>query len=173
MSAFQRRTPGGGAAPAHGVRAASYSAPVPLMSTGIAALDDILCGGGILAGSVLLLVPCAETGTGAAAMLGAPAVRDTAQAAFDAMGVAAAEPYTDLFLAYSAAQGIASQHVTVVIGPSSDHFLKHLMGRATEADDEKEVDTEAMQRMKIAWRYDQLQRVDAPLQERKEGRSFC
>ena len=87
------------------------------------------------------------------------------------MAVAAAEPYTDLFLAYSAAQGIASQHVTVVVGPSSGHFLKNLMGRATEAEEEKEVDIEAMQRMKIAWRYDQLQRVDTPLQERKEGTS--
>ena len=84
MSVFQRRTRTAAGAPPEGVRAASYSAPVPLLSTGIAALDDILCGGGVLAGSVLLFVPCAETGTASPAELGAPASGGTARAAFDA-----------------------------------------------------------------------------------------
>ena len=54
MSAFRRRTtaPGHARTPPEGVKAAPYDAPVPLLSTGIAALDDIMCGGGVLAGSV-------------------------------------------------------------------------------------------------------------------------
>lgn len=173
MSVFQRRTQAGGLAPASGVRAASYSAPVPLMSTGIAALDDILCGGGILAGSLLVLVPCSETGNASAAQLGAPSVRARARAAHDAQSAAAADPYTDLFLAYAAAQGLASRHVTVVIGPHTATFVGGLMGRATDdsATDET-VDEESFQRMKIAWRYDKLKRVDAPFQPKTEA-TFC
>ena len=74
MSAFRRRTTATGhaRAPPEGVKAAPYDAPVPLLSTGIAALDDIMCGGGVLAGSVLGFVPCAGTANEPAAMLGAP-----------------------------------------------------------------------------------------------------
>lgn len=174
MSVFQRRRPAAAAPPPEGIRPASYSAPVPLMSTGVAALDDILCGGGILAGSLLAFVPCAGTGTAAPALLGAPAVDEAAHAAWDAMQVAAAEPYTDLFLAYTAAQGLDSGHVTVVIGPNPDAFVQGLMRRADGGapPEREEKSEEELQRLKIAWRYDRMQRVDAPFQG-DDAAAFC
>ncbi|WFC95801.1 Elongator subunit elp4 [Malassezia brasiliensis] len=173
MSVFQRRTRAAAGAPPEGVRAAPYSAPVPLLSMGVAALDDILCGGGVLAGSVVLFVPCAETGTASPAELGAPAAGGAARAAFDAPRTAAAEPYTDLFLGYTAAQGLASRHVTVVVGPHASSFVGTLMGRATDdAVTEEAAPAEQMQDMKIAWRYNQMQRVAAPPVRAKEA-AFC
>lgn len=159
MSAFRRRTsaPAQGRAPAAGVKPAPYDAPVPLLSSGVAALDDILCGGGVLAGSVLGFVPCAGTASESAAMLGAPTLGGDLAATCNPMAYAAAEAYTDLFLSYVTAQGLASHHVNVVIGDAADAFVHHLMSPADGTDEEKSKEalpTDSMQRMKIAWRYD-------------------
>ena len=113
MSAFRRRTtaPGHARAPPEGVKAAPYDAPVPLLSTGIAALDDIMCGGGVLAGSVLGFVPCAGTANEPAAMLGAPMLGGDLSATYNDATYSAAEAYTDLFLGYFTAQGLSLIHI--------------------------------------------------------------
>lgn len=157
MSAFRRRTTATGhaRAPPEGVKAAPYDAPVPLLSTGIAALDDIMCGGGVLAGSVLGFVPCAGTANEPAAMLGAPMLGGDLSATYNDATYSAAEAYTDLFLGYSIAQGLASHHMIVVIGDSADVFVHQLMGLAesTEANENDHDVVGDMQQMKIAWRY--------------------
>lgn len=157
MSAFRRRTtaPEHARTPPEGVKAAPYDAPVPLLSTGIAALDDIMCGGGVLAGSVLGFVPCAGTANEPAALLGAPLLGGDMSATYDDATYSAAEAYTDLFLGYFTAQGLASHHMNVVIGDSADIFVHQLMSQAESAE-ANENETEMvgdMQRMKIAWRY--------------------
>ena len=178
MSAFRRFT----SSPSHarkapeGVRSAPYDAPVPLLSTGIPALDDIMCGGGILAGSMLAFVPCASTANESAAMLGAPMLGGDLHATYDDAAYSAAEAYTDLFLGYVTAEGLASHHVNVVIGESAESFVSQLMSQADESEetsssagskvsasssstpkDSTHV-AEDMQRMKIAWRYGQQPR---------------
>ena len=178
MSAFRRFT----SSPSHarkvpeGVRSAPYDAPVPLLSTGIPALDDIMCGGGILAGSMLAFVPCASTANESAAMLGAPMLGGDLHATYDDAAYSAAEAYTDLFLGYVTAEGLASHHVNVVIGESAESFVSQLMSQADESEetsssagskvsasssstpkDSTHV-AEDIQRMKIAWRYGQQPR---------------
>lgn len=156
-----------------GVRSAPFIAPVPLLSTGISALDDILCGGGILAGSVLSLVPCAGTANVSAAELGASARGSELGAVFNEQILAAADVYTDLFLSYVAAQGLASEHHCVVIGESASSFVTHLMGRVDDPEApnmdryveraaEPEPSAESLQRMKIAWRYDHTKPAPPP-----------
>lgn len=178
MSAFRRFTssPGHARKAPEGVRSAPYDAPVPLLSTGIPALDDIMCGGGILAGSMLAFVPCASTANESAAMLGAPMLGGDLHATYDDAAYSAAEAYTDLFLGYVTAEGLASHHVNVVIGESVESFVSQLMSQADESEetsssagskvsasssstpkDSTHV-TEDMQRMKIAWRYGQQPR---------------
>lgn len=185
MSAFRRRTAAAPvAAPIEGVRQASYNAPVPLLSTGVPALDDIMCGGGVLAGSMLLFVPCAETATGAIAELGAPRMSSELQVAHNDQRVSAAESYTDLLLAYTTAQGIASHHTTVVAGEAADTFVTHLMGRAEDPDglnsdslvpveeeQSSEPTPEQAQRLKIAWRYDRLRAPQTA--ELANANNFC
>lgn len=175
MSAFRRRAGRAGDAPTpKGVRTAPFIAPVPLLSTGIPALDDILCGGGILAGSVLTLVPCAGTANGSVAELGAPAKGGELGAVFNEQILSAADVYTDLFLSYVTAQGLASEHHCVVLGESASSFVTHLMGRVDDPEApnmdryveraaESEPSAESMQRMKIAWRYDQSKPAPPPL----------
>ncbi|SHO79688.1 Uncharacterized protein MSYG_4038 [Malassezia sympodialis ATCC 42132] len=174
MSAFRRRAGRAGDTPApKGVRNAPFIAPVPLLSTGISALDDILCGGGILAGSVLTLVPCAGTANVSAAELGASAQGGEFGAVFNEQILSAADVYTDLFLSYVTAQGLASEHHCVVIGESASSFVTHLMGRVDDPEApnmdryveraaESEPSAESLQRMKIAWRYEQPKPAPPP-----------
>lgn len=167
MSAFQRRSAASGGVQAEGVRPAPYRAPVPLLSTGVSALDDILCGGGVLSGTILAFVPCAGTANLPVAQLSAPLRGDEWRATHDEGAVAAAEAYTDLFLSYIAAQGIASRHTTVVIGEAADVFVSRLMAPADEATAQTDESTEATKadgapRMKIAWRYEKAARSAPP-----------
>ncbi|WFD36712.1 Elongator subunit elp4 [Malassezia cuniculi] len=171
MSAFRRRTPAatGGAQAAPGVRTPSYSSPVPLLSTGIPALDDIMSGGGVLSGSLVVFVPCDQTAASSLAEIGGKSAADLGAAAA-AAAAAAADAYTDLFLSYATAQGLVSRHVTAVAGFDTDSFCAALMGTAGDDAAEPPVPQESG-KMSIAWRYDQLQRIDAPFQRGDEA--FC
>lgn len=162
MSAFRRRTPAGSAPAAPGVRTPPYSSPVPLVSTGIPALDDIMSGGGVLSGSLVVFVPCEQTAAASLAEIGAKAT--------PSIGDAAADAYTDLFLSYATAQGLVSRHLTAVAGFDTDAFCKALMGTAGDDTPEQSV-VQENERMNIAWRYDQLQRIDAPFQRGDDA--FC
>ena len=134
-----------------------------------------MCGGGILAGSMLAFVPCASTANESAAMLGAPMLGGDLHATYDDAAYSAAEAYTDLFLGYVTAEGLASHHVNVVIGESAESFVSQLMSQADESEDTSSAGSKSsasssstskdsthvagdMQRMKIAWRYGQQPR---------------
>ena len=170
MSVFKRRGAAAGSAAPAGTRAAPFSSPAPLLSTGISALDDIMCGGGVLSGSLVLFVPFANTAAASVAQLGAPSSASGASDGMASMQVAAADAYTELFLAYVLAQGLASQHVSAVAGEAADTFVNHLMGEAdagapssqTERKSGPQEAAESMGKLNIAWRYDKLQRLESP-----------
>ncbi|EPQ29073.1 uncharacterized protein PFL1_03362 [Pseudozyma flocculosa PF-1] len=141
MSSFKRRGTSAAAAsswPA-GVRPSSFSSPVPLVSTGVPALDDILSGGGLSSGSILTIIPATGTAALSAAQIGSSATSAAARAESDHISRAAAEPYAELLLAYSVAQGIAARHRGIAIGESVDSFAHSLMARAGDFD-EKELE---------------------------------
>lgn len=140
MSSFKRRVnPTSGSAPLPlpaGVKPSSFSSPVPLVSTGVPALDDLLSGGGLSSGSDLLLLPASGTAAHSAAHTGASTSTPSATAETDHAARALAEPYLDLLLGYSVAQGIASSHANIVIGEDAAGFTSGLMARAGDLDDQ-------------------------------------
>ncbi|CDW98727.1 hypothetical protein [Sporisorium scitamineum] len=139
MSSFKRRVnaASGSAIPAPlpaGVKPSSFSSPVPLISTGVPALDDLLSGGGLSSSSDLLILPFTGTAAQSAAQIGTSST-PAASAETDHASRAAAEPYVELLLGYSIAQGIASDHVGVVIGEDVRGLLGGLMARAGDLDE--------------------------------------
>ncbi|WFD32541.1 Elongator subunit elp4 [Malassezia sp. CBS 17886] len=192
MAVFRRRgAPGRTAAPPRGMRAASFHAPVPLLSTGVAAVDDIVCGGGVFAGSLLLFVPCVGTATASPAQLGAASLSGDYSALSHSAAASAAEAYTDLLLAYGTAQGIVSKHTVLVISDAPASFVSSLMGYVGDEDvasgggDTEEPGahgagrgdpdslTAETERMKIAWRYDVKPQLRAPRTEHSSEDEFC
>lgn len=139
MSSFKRRAnPASGSASAPlppGVKPSSFSSPVPLVSTGVPALDDLLSGGGLSSGSDLLIIPASGTAAQSAAQIGASCSTTVASAETDHAARAAAEPYTELLLGYSVAQGIASGHHGVVVGEDVGGLVGGLMARAGDLDE--------------------------------------
>lgn len=129
MSSFKRRLPASSGPLPTGVRASAFSSPVPLLSTGVPAIDDLLSGGGISSGALFLLVPSIGTGVSTAASAGA-GPGPSARATEDEAARTAAEPYAELMLAYGVAQGIAAKQTGVVIGEDADGFVQGLMGKA-------------------------------------------
>lgn len=137
MSSFKRHGTAAVAALPAGVRPSSFSSPVPLISTGVSALDDILSGGGLSSGSVLAILPATGTAAQSAAQIGASSSSASSAAETDHVARSAAEPYVELLLAYSIAQGIAAQHRGVVIGEAGSSFVKGLMARAGDLDEQQ------------------------------------
>ncbi|EST06654.2 Elongator complex protein 4 [Kalmanozyma brasiliensis GHG001] len=141
MSSFKRRiNPSSGSSaslplPA-GVKPSSFSSPVPLISTGVPALDDLLSGGGLSSSSSLLVFPSTGTAAQSAAQIGSSSSTPAASAETDHAARAAAEPYAELLLSYSIAQGIASDHINIVIGEDVWGLVNGLMARAGDLDDQ-------------------------------------
>ncbi|SNX84124.1 uncharacterized protein MEPE_02832 [Melanopsichium pennsylvanicum] len=139
MSSFKRRVnPASGSSLTLlpiGVKPSSFSSPVPLISTGIPALDDLLSGGGLSSGSDLLIIPATGSAAQSAAQIGASSSTPATSVETDHATRAAAEPYVDLLLGYSIAQGIASGHSNVVIGQDADGLVRNLMARAGNLDE--------------------------------------
>ncbi|PWN49748.1 hypothetical protein IE53DRAFT_345351 [Violaceomyces palustris] len=139
MSSFKRRGASAQSAPLPpGVKPSSFSSPVPLLSTGVPALDDILSGGGLSSGSIFVLIPATGTAAGSSSQIGAAANTPASQAEQDHIARAAAEPYAELILAYSIAQGIASKHCGIIMGENAESFVNGIMGRAGDVE-EKEI----------------------------------
>jgi len=67
-------------------------------------------------------------------MLGAPMLGGDLHATYDDAAYSAAEAYTDLFLGYVTAEGLASHHVNVVIGESVECISAHEPGRRVRGD---------------------------------------
>ncbi|KAE8217857.1 hypothetical protein CF326_g9319, partial [Tilletia indica] len=160
MSSFKRRTPAATASATVGIAitpssslpiglkpSPTSSLPQPLLSTGITALDDLIAGRGIPSSTTLLLIP-----------------EDYASSSVgDPWTVIAAEPYTDLILAYGIAQGIAHQHTNIIIGQQPALFCNSLMARIGDGDILPSTTTAAAQssidtsdQLKIAFRYANL-----------------
>ncbi|KAN0060274.1 Elongator subunit elp4 [Thecaphora frezii] len=139
MSSFKRRGASAAAATAWppGVRPSSFSSPVPLVSTGVPALDDILSGGGLSSGSLFTILPTTATAALSAAQIGSAATTAAARAESDHIARAAAEPYAELILAYAVAQGIAAKHRGLAIGEDVDTFSCNLMARAGDLEDKE------------------------------------
>lgn len=137
MSSFKRHGAAAAAVLPAGVRPSSFSSPVPLISTGVSALDDILSGGGLSSGSVLAILPATGTAAQSAAQLGASSSSPSSAAETDHVARSAAEPYVELLLAYSVAQGIAAQHRGVIIGEAGSAFVQGLMARAGDLDEQQ------------------------------------
>ncbi|KAK0553563.1 Elongator subunit elp4 [Tilletia horrida] len=170
MSSFKRRVPAVASSvgshastsaaaqlPA-GVRpSATSSLPQPLLSTGIASLDDLVAGRGIPSGTSLLLIPEAYAASSSSS---------TNSSSRDPWTVNTAEPYTDLLLAYSLAQGIAHQHHNLVITQHPQPLLQSLMARIGDSSQDAPpaqadaAQTEQPQQpqdsLKIAFRYANL-----------------
>ncbi|KDN45922.1 hypothetical protein K437DRAFT_256441 [Tilletiaria anomala UBC 951] len=108
-----------------GVKPSTYSSPVPVVSTGIAALDDIISGSGLPSGSLLLLIP--STGTNPL-----PPVATGAPEALDSLALSAAEPYNELVLQYGIAQGLYAGHANIVIGECAEQLANSVMARIGE-----------------------------------------
>lgn len=119
-----------------GVKPSSFSSPVPLVSTGVPALDDLLSGGGLSAGSELLIIPASGTAAQSAAQIGSSSSTPAATAETDHAARTAAEPYVELLLGYSVAQGIASGHHGIVVGEDVGGLVGGLMARAGDLDDQ-------------------------------------
>ncbi|KAE8265287.1 hypothetical protein A4X09_0g6697 [Tilletia walkeri] len=159
MSSFKRRTPAATASATVGIATTptsclpiglrpspTSSLPQPLLSTGITALDDLIAGRGIPSSTTLLLIP-----------------EDYASSSVgDPWTVIAAEPYTDLILAYGIAQGIAHQHTNIIIGQQPALFCNSLMAKIGDGDIPPTTTTAAQSsndtsdQLKIAFRYANL-----------------
>ena len=137
MSSFKRRGTAAASALPAGVRPSSFSSPVPLVSTGVPALDDILSGGGLSSASLFAIIPTTGTAALSASQIGASATTPAAQAESDHISRSAAEPYTELLLAYSLAQGIASKHTSLAIGEDVSGFASSIMARAGDVEDKE------------------------------------
>ncbi|KAE8219314.1 hypothetical protein CF319_g6968 [Tilletia indica] len=158
MSSFKRRTPAASTATVGIATTPSSSLPIglkpsptsslpqPLLSTGITALDDLIAGRGIPSSTTLLLIP---------EDYASPSVGDP-------WTVIAAEPYTDLILAYGIAQGIAHQHTNIIIGQQPALFCNSLMARIGDGDilptttAAAQSSTDTSDQLKIAFRYANL-----------------
>ncbi|KAJ2817825.1 Elongator subunit elp4, partial [Coemansia furcata] len=138
MSSFKKRVPASQPKPPPATRVNPHSAQL-LVSTGVPALDDVL-GGGLPVGGVLLIEQDRQTG------------------------------YSNTLLSYFASQAIAAGHKLCIVNADRDVNLGSQLpgwagvsrsasesgtGTGTEAEQ-----SDATDKMQIAWRYQNLPRVD-------------
>ncbi len=109
-----------------GLKIPLFSSPVPLLSTGVPALDDLLSGAGLQCGSVFLLVP--TTGTHPRPPTTGPPEE------LDSLALYAAEGYVELAAKYGVAQGLWAGHTNLVIGDGAETLVEGLMQRIGEGE---------------------------------------
>ena len=139
MSAFKRKAPATRTASLPGTRPCPSSPFTQLTSTGIPSLDDVLGGGLPLSCSLLTLAPDPHSA------------------------------YGELVVKYFAAQGLAAGHALIVVDGAPEEVLKEgrwLPGPSVAAKDavkgeerEGEEAAEEGGKVKIAWRYENMKRV--------------
>ncbi|KAG5639382.1 hypothetical protein H0H81_003526 [Sphagnurus paluster] len=136
MSSFKRKGPIKQAPNYPGTRPSPASPSILITSTGIPSLDDILGGGIPLSCSLIIAAPDIHSS------------------------------YGDLVQKYFTAQGLNCRHQLCVIDDNAEAFVKDIMwiprgrhGATPEAvpeEDEKIRLTQGAQKIKIAWRYEQM-----------------
>lgn len=166
MPSFKRREPAASAnrvKPACGLRPAPYPSGVPLFSTGVASLDDVLTGSGLPSSSILLLCPA----LGLATITGQAEEpeternvklkpRDLASGSNQTLdALQAAENVALDLLSYGVAQGLVSRHETLVIGKDARRrLIERVPGRAVARDYNNGKDqTKEAEDLTIAFRY--------------------
>lgn len=137
MSSFKRKS-SAKTSLAPGTRVSPSSASTLITSTGIPSLDDILGGGLPLTCSLLVLAPDSHSA------------------------------YGELVQKYFVAQGLVSGHCICVVDDRADDFIKDCMwtprgstGNVPAPSAEDEEDEKAGQhddKIKIAWRYEQMKK---------------
>lgn len=136
MSSFKRRVSPSVQKPEQlpaGTRTSPSLASVLLTSTGIPSLDDILGGGIQLGTDFLVLSPDPHSG------------------------------YGELIQKYFIAQGLAIRHDTYVFDPNAKQFVESCMWATDrpiggEYQDPEEESTDNVGKVKIAWRYEAMQK---------------
>ncbi|KAF7784477.1 hypothetical protein Agabi119p4_642 [Agaricus bisporus var. burnettii] len=155
MSSFKRK--GSAKSPTlpsySGTRPCPTSSSTTITSTGIPSLDDILGGGLPLSCSMLILAPDYHSS------------------------------YGSLVQKYFVAEGLASGHRVVLVDSDPKNFVRDLMwyqsnsttagsrgssgdrsGRGGDSDAEAEQTTDGDQKIKIAWRYEQMKRFQTSVE---------
>jgi len=132
-SSFKRRIPSKTSSLPSGVRASpsssTTSSSLPLFSTGLTAIDDLISGRGQPSSSSLLLIPSTNTATSL--------TKDSDSS--DHLSRAASEPYTELILAYGVAQAINAKQKVVLVGTDLQSFTTGLMGKIGQEEEDEEL----------------------------------
>ncbi|UZJ51067.1 hypothetical protein CBS101457_000387 [Exobasidium rhododendri] len=146
MPSFKRREPASNQQKlANGLRPAPYPSPVPLFSTGLASLDDVLSGSGLPSSSVLAICPALGLATLSTheeeqeRTLQKSSAASGSDQTLDALK-AAEEVALDL-MSYSVAQSLVASQETLVIGKGARKLIRDRMpGKATSRDYSQSVD---------------------------------
>lgn len=143
----------------NGLKPAPYPSIVPLFSTGLASLDDVLSGSGLPSSSILALCPA----LGLATLTSDEQNQDSLQAKPTSIAsgssqtleaLKAAEDVALDLLSYSIAQGLIAGHEQVVIGRESRNVVQdRIPSRATARDYGQTPEEKSDDSMTIAFRY--------------------
>ncbi|KAH7883766.1 PAXNEB-domain-containing protein [Phlebopus sp. FC_14] len=157
MSSFKRRVPSKQVIPPTGTRSSPTSPSTILTSSGIPSLDDVLGGGLPLSCSLTVLAP------------------DNHSA------------YGELVQKYFVAQGIASGHRVCIVDDDAQSFVKECMWlpsstsntptpplKTGDDDDDDEKAAQSADKIKIAWRYEQMKRFQTTVPSSNSSTdNFC
>ncbi|PWN37112.1 uncharacterized protein FA14DRAFT_10050 [Meira miltonrushii] len=148
-----------------GLRPSPFPSIVPLFSSGLASVDDLICGHGIPSSSVLALCPAigltsisAESGFGAPSNNQEEVINSSKRATSSRSTIEAlqqAETTLLDMLAYGIAQGLIAGHRNLVLGQNAREVVeKRVPMRISSRDSTaKEEQEEKEEDMKIAFRY--------------------
>ncbi|KAJ2340089.1 Elongator subunit elp4, partial [Coemansia sp. RSA 2618] len=142
MSSFRKRVPESQSKLPPGTRLNAHSAQL-LVSTGVPSLDDLL-GGGLPVGGILMVEEDRQTG------------------------------YSNTLLSYFSSQSLAAGHKLCIVNADQEVSLKtQLPGWAARSAVQADAPAKAVadESMKIAWRYQNLPRVDGDDDSRRQKNS--
>lgn len=161
MPSFKRREPALAQRKlVNGLRSAPYPSIVPLFSTGLASLDDVLSGSGLPSSSILALCPALGLATLSSEeqynqeRLQVKPVTIASGSSQTLEALEAAEDVALDLLSYSIAQGLVSGHETLVIGKEARNVVQdRVPSRAIARDYGQTADQKPDDSMTIAFRY--------------------
>lgn len=159
MPSFKRREPASDRQKlAGGLKPSPYPSLVPLFSTGLASLDDVLSGSGLPSSSVLAICPA----LGLASLSSheeeeeRPLKKSLKASGSDQTleALKAAENVALDLMSYSIAQGLAASQETLVIGRNARKLMEERVpGKATSRDYSQSTENKEEDALTIAFRY--------------------